>query len=50
MPVLGGDYSLENFEMTDISVHFSITGQICSQVKDLPERTRIGKITFTKGN
>jgi hypothetical protein len=33
MPIIGGDYSIENIEATDISVHFSITGQICKQVK-----------------
>ena len=47
MPILNGDYSLENFEMTDISVHFSMTGQICRQVKDLPEGTRINKVVIT---
>lgn len=46
MPVLGGDYSLENFEITDISVHFSMTGQICRQVRDLPDGTKIDKIVF----
>ena len=51
MPILNGDYSLENFEPTDISVHFSITGQICRQVINLPEGTRINKVVinpFTK--
>ena len=43
MPILSGDYSPENFELTDMSVHFSFTGQICKQVKDLPEGTRINK-------
>jgi len=51
MPILNGDYSLENFEATDISVHFSMTGQICRQVINLPEGTRIDKVVidpFTK--
>ena len=51
MPILNGDYSLENFEPTDISVHFSMTGQICRQVINLPEGTRINKVVinpFTK--
>ena len=51
MPILKGDYSLENFEPTDISVHFSMTGQISKQVINLPEGTRINKIVinpFTK--
>ncbi len=37
MPVLGGDYSVANFEATDISVHFSMTGQICKQVAAMPD-------------
>jgi len=51
MPILSGDYSVENFDMTDISVHFSITGQICKQIKDMPDGTKIGKVAidpFTK--
>jgi hypothetical protein len=51
MPILNGDYSIENFDTTDISVHFSITGQICGQVINLPEGTRINKVVinpFTK--
>lgn len=43
-PVLGGDYVLENVEPTDIGVHFSLTGQIHKQVKDLPEGTAINDI------
>jgi len=51
MPILNGDYSLENFDTADISVHFSMTGQICRQVINLPEGTRINKVVinpFTK--
>jgi hypothetical protein len=53
MPALGGDYSIDNFEKTDISVHFSMTGQICRQIKDLPDGTRVDAVKinpFTKGN
>jgi hypothetical protein len=46
MPILNGDFSIDNFETTDISVHFSITGQICRQVKDLPDGTPISNITI----
>lgn len=46
MPILGGDYPSENFEITDISVHFSITGQIYRQVKDLPEGTKINNVVI----
>ncbi|RYZ27121.1 MAG: DUF1851 domain-containing protein [Chitinophagaceae bacterium] len=41
LPILNGDFSTDNFEMTDMSVHFSITGQICKQVKDMPDGTPI---------
>lgn len=43
-PVLGGKYSTDNMEPTDVSVHFSILGQIHRQVKDLPEGTPISSI------
>ena len=51
MPILSGDYSTENFDTTDISIHFSMTGQICKQVINMAERTRINKVVlnpFTK--
>lgn len=40
-PVLGGPMEPSNFEPTDLSVHFSILGQINRKVKDLPEGTPI---------
>jgi len=40
-PILGGKYALDNISPTDIAVHFSITGQIYRQVKDLPPGTKI---------
>jgi hypothetical protein len=43
-PVLGGEYEPGNFDATDISVHFSILGQIHKQVKDLPDGTVISDI------
>jgi hypothetical protein len=46
LPILGGDYTVDNFEPTDIEVHFSFAGQIHRQIKDLPEGTRIDKIKF----
>lgn len=46
--VLGGDYSTDNFEPTDIEVHFSFAGQIHQQVKDLPPGTKINAVKFTK--
>lgn len=41
LPVLGGEYALNNIEPTDILVHFQLTGQICEQIKDLPDGTSI---------
>jgi hypothetical protein len=44
--ILGGDYSPENFEPTDIEVHFSFAGQIHQQVKDLPPGAKINSVKF----
>lgn len=46
IPSLGGQYSPDNFEPTNISVHFSMTGQIHEKIKDLPPGTEIGEITI----
>lgn len=46
-PVLGGEYSLNNIEVADIAVHFSINGQIHHQVRDLPPGTPIANITVS---
>jgi hypothetical protein len=43
-PILGGEIEPANFEPTDLSVHFSVLGQIHRQVKDLPPGTKITKI------
>ena len=40
-PVLGGKYSTENLEPTDIRIHFSILGQTHRQLQGVPEGTRI---------
>jgi len=37
LPVLGGKYEPENFELSDIEVHFAMTGQMNFQIKDLPD-------------
>lgn len=42
--ILGGEYSLENIEVLDIEVHFSLLGQIHNKVKNLPGGTDIGSI------
>ncbi len=41
LPVMGGEYAPENFEPTDIEVHFQLAGQIHEQIKDLPDGTTI---------
>ncbi|MEJ1938219.1 DUF1851 domain-containing protein, partial [Nostoc sp. NIES-2111] len=47
IPVLGGAYSVENISPTDLSVHFAFSGQICEQIKDLPDGTKVN-IKFEK--
>ncbi len=46
-PALGGEFAIENIETTDIRVHFSLTGQIHEQIKDIPEGTIIDAIKTT---
>ena len=41
LPALGGEYSVDNLEITDISVHFGLTGNIAEQIKDLPDGTKV---------
>ena len=41
LPALGGKYDPDNFELTDIEVHFELSGQIHKQIKDLPDGTQI---------
>ncbi len=43
-PILGGEIQPGNFEPCDLSVHFSILGQIHRQVKNLPPGTKITDI------
>ena len=40
-PGLGGEFNLENVKPSDLLVHFSMTGQIFFQTKDLPPGTPI---------
>jgi hypothetical protein len=40
-PVLGGAYSVENVEPTDLSVHYSLLASIFQQTKHLPDGTPI---------
>ena len=41
LPVLGGKYESDNFELTDIEVHFAMSGQMNFKIKDLPDGTKV---------
>jgi hypothetical protein len=45
-PNLGGKYSVENVEPTDLSVHYSLLADIYRQTKDLPNGTRIRTVVI----
>ena len=40
-PILGGTYTVENTEITDLAVHYSFLAQIHRQIKDLPDGTKV---------
>jgi hypothetical protein len=40
-PIIRGEYSVDNIAATDISVHFTLTGIIHEQIKDLPDGTKV---------
>lgn len=43
---LGGEDSLDNMEVSDMEVYWDMTDQLWEAVKDLPEGTKIGNVTF----
>jgi hypothetical protein len=43
---LGGQFVAENFERSDLEVHYSVLGQLHQQTKGLPEGTKIGRIAI----
>jgi hypothetical protein len=45
-PFLGGSYSLDNLEPTDIRVHFSMLGQLLRQTQGLEPGTPIRGVEF----
>ena len=45
-PALGGEVNAGNIEVSDIEVHFSVSGQIHRQVSGLPPGTRIDKVAI----
>jgi hypothetical protein len=47
--LLGGEHSVDNIEPAEMSVHFAFSGQICEQIKDLPDGTKIKNVVFKKG-
>jgi hypothetical protein len=47
-PILGGEYTIENLEPTDLSVHYSLLADIYRQTKDLPDGTRIKMVVLER--
>jgi hypothetical protein len=41
LPVMGGDYSVDNFAPMSIEEHFGYLGDIYKQIKDLPDGTKV---------
>ena len=46
LPIIGGEYIVENFYKLTIEEHFSITGEIHRQLSNLPNGTKV-KVKFT---
>lgn len=46
-PVLGGSFDVGNLEPTDMEVHFSVSGQIHRQVRDLPDGAPISQVSIS---
>jgi Domain of unknown function (DUF1851) len=46
LPKFGGEYVAENFEPTDIEVHFSLSGQLHEKLAKLPPGQVIGQVTI----
>lgn len=40
-PVIGGEYSIDNILATEMNAHFSFSGQIFKQLKNLPDGTKV---------
>ena len=40
-PVIGGEFSVDNIEPTDMSVHFAFSGQLSEQIRNLPDGTKV---------
>jgi hypothetical protein len=49
-PALGGEYEFANAATADIAVHFSITGQIHEQLREVPPGTPVTEVRFDSGS
>jgi hypothetical protein len=47
-PMLGGEYEVDNIEPTDLSVHYTILAEICSQTVDMPDGTKVRLVVGEK--
>lgn len=47
LPVLGGEYVVDNIESVDIYIHFVLTGEMHRQIQELPKGTKV-TITITE--
>ncbi len=45
-PVLGGKYTLDNFEPIDLAVHLAFQADIHRQIKDLPDGTPVKRLNI----
>jgi len=41
LPIIGGKYTVNNFELTSVEKHFAHAGQIHRQLRDLPDGTEV---------
>lgn len=41
LPIIGGDYTVDNFAPLSIEEHFRYLGEIHKQIKDLPDGTKV---------
>ena len=46
-PVFGGQYSIENIEVGDLEVNYSLLGQTHDQIKDLPDGATVNLVVST---
>ena len=41
LPILGGEYSINNTTMVPIKEHYGLSGEIHKQIKDLPDGSKV---------